>query len=170
MAPEPGFLKCGADPKAKAFFDADTGEWFTRAQLSSRVTAFADRLRFPAKALGFHFALNDGDSLVAYLAAIEAGHAVVMLNPELDAVLKSRLIALFRPDFVIAPISHPPEGIRPDGPEYSVSTSPHAGPTAVALLRAATVSYPPRSHAIDIDLRVDGISQAGPPLMAKSGE
>ena len=65
MAPEPGFLKCGADPKAKAFFDADTGEWFTRAQLSSRVTAFADRLRFPAKALGFHFALNDGDSLIA---------------------------------------------------------------------------------------------------------
>jgi len=145
LAPEPGFLRWVADPKAKAFFDADTGEWFTRAQLSCRVTAFADRLRFPAKALGFHFAFNDGDSLIAYLAAIEAGHAVVMLNPELDAVLKSRLIALFRPDFIIAPISHPPEGIQPDGPEYSVSTSPHAGQL---LLR----SREPQRYRIHPDL------------------
>ena len=126
LAPERGFLKSGCDPGSKAFLDADTGEWFTRAQLSSRVTAFADLLRFPAKALGFHFAFNDGDSLIAYLAAIEAGHAVVMLNPELDAGLKSGLIARFRPDFIVAPQSHAPES-PPEGPAYSMAPSPHPG-------------------------------------------
>src|SRR6266581_2589936 len=124
--PEPGFLHSGVNPGAKAFLDADTGAWFTHAQLFSRVTAFANSLQFPAKALGFHFAFNDADSLIAYLAAVEAGHAVVMLNPELDAGLKSRLIGLFRPDFIIAPISHPPKGSRRDGPEYSIAASPHA--------------------------------------------
>jgi acyl-CoA synthetase (AMP-forming)/AMP-acid ligase II len=160
--PEPGFLHSGGEPGAKAFLDADTGAWFTRAQLASRVTAFAGRLRFPAKALGFHFAFNDGDSLIAYLAAIEAGHAVVMLNPELDPSLKSRLIGLFRPDFIIAPISHPPEGIRPDGPEYSIATSPHA---SQLLLR----SQEPQQYPIhpDLTLLISTSGSTGSPKLVR---
>src|ERR1022692_2834614 len=104
--PEAGFLKVsGHDPDARALFDANTGEWFTRAELTRRVTDFAGRLRFPRKALGFLFAFNDSESLIAYQAAIQAGHAVAMLNPELDEVLSARLISLFQPDFIIAPKS-----------------------------------------------------------------
>jgi acyl-CoA synthetase (AMP-forming)/AMP-acid ligase II len=160
--PEPWFLHSGVDPGAKAFLDADAGEWLTRAQLCSRVTAFASRLQFPAKALGFHFAFNDGDSLIAYLAAIEAGHAVVMLNPELDAGLKSRLIALFRPDFIIAPISHPPEGIRPNGPEYSIAASPHA---SQLLLR----SQEPQPYPIhpDLTLLISTSGSTGSPKLVR---
>ena len=160
--PEPGFLHSAGDPGAKAFLNADTGAWFTRAQLASRVTAFAGRLQFPAKALGFHFALNDGDSLIAYLAAIEAGHAVVMLNPELDASLKSRLIGLFRPDFIIAPISHPPEAIRPAGPEYSIATSPHA---SQLLLR----SQEPQEYPIhpDLTLLISTSGSTGSPKLVR---
>ena len=94
--PETGFLKAsGHSPDARAVFDANTGEWFTRAELTRRVTDFAGRLRFPRKAFGFLFALNNSESLIAYLAAIQAGHAVAMLNPALDEVLSARLISLF---------------------------------------------------------------------------
>ncbi len=165
---EPGFpkslLRFGGDPAAKAFFDANTGEWFSRAQLSSRVAAFAGCLQFPAKALGFHFPFNDGDSLIAYLAAIEAGHAIVMLNPELDAGLKSQLIALFRPDFIIAPVSHPPEneGVCCQAPEYSISASPHAGQL---LLR----SCEPQGHKIhpELTLLISTSGSTGSPKLVR---
>src|SRR5258705_379939 len=92
--PEFGFFKSAhQDPDSRAFLDANTGEWFTRAQLSRLVTAFADRLRFSQKALGFHFGFNDCAGLIAYLGAIESGHAIVTLDPELDSAFKSKLIA-----------------------------------------------------------------------------
>src|SRR6202035_2551905 len=90
---ERGFLGSSAcDPRARCVFDGDARRWFTRGELQNHVAAFAEMITFSHKALGFLFALNDVDSLVAYLAAIEAGHAIVMLNPELDCRLKSKLI------------------------------------------------------------------------------
>src|ERR1700722_5750562 len=113
---ERGFLGCSAyDPQARCVFDGDARRWFTRGQLHNQVAAFTEKLTFSHKALGFLFALNDIDSLVAYLAAIEAGHAIVMLNPELDCRLKSKLIYLFQPDFILAPATHAPE----TNPDYS---------------------------------------------------
>jgi acyl-CoA synthetase (AMP-forming)/AMP-acid ligase II len=105
---ETGFLKTpGHCPDARAVFDGNTGEWFTRAQLACRVSEFAGRLQFPRKALGFLFAFNDSESLIAYLAAVQAGHAVAMLNPELDEAFRAKLTSRFRPDFIVAPKSHP---------------------------------------------------------------
>jgi hypothetical protein len=49
--------------------------------------SFSDKLPFTRKALGFVFALNDAASLIAYLGSIESGHAVAMLDPELDSPL-----------------------------------------------------------------------------------
>jgi acyl-CoA synthetase (AMP-forming)/AMP-acid ligase II len=108
--PEASFLKAsGHSADSRAVFDGNTGEWFTRAHLTSRVADFAGRLQFPRKALGFLFPFNDSEGLIAYLAAMEAGHAVAMLNPELDEALSARLMARFRPDFIIAPKAHVPE-------------------------------------------------------------
>src|ERR1039458_2414889 len=101
--PDAGFLRTSChDPAAKTVFDGNAEEWFTRAQLTAHVADVADRLQFPRKALGVLFAWSDFPSLVAYLAAIQAGHAVAMLNPELDAALKARLISRFQPDFIVA--------------------------------------------------------------------
>src|SRR5215213_5283138 len=101
--PDFGFFQSSPrDPNSKGFFDTGTGEWLTRGQLSLLVTAFAERLRFPKKAIGFHFGFNDTAGLIAYLGAIESGHAIVTLDPELDPGLKAKLIALFEPDFLIA--------------------------------------------------------------------
>ena len=90
--PDRGFLQ-GADPNpgARTVFDGNTGQWLTRTELTRRVTDFAARLEFPRKALGFVFAYNDAESLIAYLAALQAGHAVAPLNPQLDEAFSARL-------------------------------------------------------------------------------
>jgi len=102
--PDAGFLKdAGHDPASPAVFDGNTGEWLTRGELTRRVKDAAARLAFPGKALVLLFAANDVESLVAYLAALQAGHAVAMLNPDLDDALRARLISIFQPDFIAAP-------------------------------------------------------------------
>jgi long-chain acyl-CoA synthetase len=100
--PDAGFLEdIGHDAASPAVFDGNTGQWLTRAALTRRVTEFAARLAFPRKALVFLFASNDVESLVAYLAAHQARHAVAMLNPELDEALSKKLTSLFQPDFIV---------------------------------------------------------------------
>jgi hypothetical protein len=60
------------DPSSTAYLDANTGEWYTFAQFSGQVTAFAQRLRVSQKAIGFHFGYNDSAGLIAYLGVIES--------------------------------------------------------------------------------------------------
>ena len=134
--PEPGFLKnSSCDPGAPAVYDATSHQWFTRAHLSARLEAFAATLNFRQKALGFCFVFNDVESLIAYQAAIAVGHAIVMLNPEMDGALKTRLIARFQPDFIVAPQSHPPECIWLQNGAYSITATPHP---RQLLLRASS--------------------------------
>jgi long-chain acyl-CoA synthetase len=154
---ERGFLGSSAcDPRARCVFDGDARRWFTRGELQNHVAAFAEMITFSHKALGFLFALNDVDSLVAYLAAIEAGHAIVMLNPELDCRLKSKLIDLFHPDFIIAPAAQAPETI----PDYS--TREVGGQI---ILRALE----PHRHAIhpDLTLLISTSGTTGSPKLVR---
>src|SRR5215831_2984871 len=141
---EAGFLKASThDPDSRAVFEGNTGQWLTRRHIAGRVAAFVERLQFSRKALGFHFAFDDAAGVIGYLAAVEAGHAVVMLNPEMDGAMKERLIALFQPDFLIAPASHPLEA----GLDYSVTGTTEA---AQLLYRARE----PHRHAVHPELTV----------------
>jgi len=99
------FIASDHDPSSKAVWDADSERWFTRAELTRCMRSFSEKLPFTRKSLGFVFAFNDAASLIAYLGSIESGHAVAMLDPELDPAFASRLIRRFQPDFIVAPVS-----------------------------------------------------------------
>lgn len=161
--PEAGFLAASdCSPDARTVYDGNTGEWFTRAQLAGCVADFARQLRFPRKALGFLFACNDSESLIAYLAAIEAGHAVVMLNPELDEVFRARLVSLFQPDFIVAPRSLPPMSVWPDNGAYRGVESPHPG--QLLLRSVAPNRYP--IHP-DLTLLISTSGSTGSPKLVR---
>lgn len=84
-----------------ALVQAESGEGWTYAELAQRVEALRQSFAGSAHGLVFHFCANDLTSVAWYLAAIEAGQAVALLNPRLDEGLKENLFALYRPDWVV---------------------------------------------------------------------
>jgi acyl-coenzyme A synthetase/AMP-(fatty) acid ligase len=79
--------------------EAGSGVALTYADLDREVRrvgdAFAD-----SPSLVFHFAANDLDSVVTFLAARTAGHAVALLDPALRPEFVERLVSRYEPDHV----------------------------------------------------------------------
>jgi acyl-coenzyme A synthetase/AMP-(fatty) acid ligase len=82
-----------------ALFDAAQARWYTYGELRSEVAGMAESLRGP-KALAFCFCRNNIASVVWYLAAVEAGHAVALLDDGLTPEFKTRLIELYDPELI----------------------------------------------------------------------
>ena len=109
-------LGAGADDGI-ALLDADGGEAIRYAELEERVSAAADRLRSEAAGgLLFLAATNTAPSIVLYLACLEAGCPVALLDAGAPERL-APLLAAYAPAGVLLPREeNPPEGLRP-GPE-----------------------------------------------------
>ncbi len=87
-----------------ALIDGATDVFWSYGELSDEVSRRRDSLADPQKRLLFLFCRNDLPSVAWYLAAVEAGHAVALLNDQIDAQLAANLISLYRPDWVLAPM------------------------------------------------------------------
>src|SRR5580658_4233002 len=85
-----------------ALIDGATDVFWSYGELSDEVSRRRDSLADPQKRLLFLFCRNDLPSVASYLAALEAGHAVALLNDQMDAQLAANLISLYRPDWVLA--------------------------------------------------------------------
>jgi len=88
-----------------AIYDAALRKWCTYGELRERVARLAESLARPQKALSFCFCRNDLASVTWYLAALEAGHAVALLDEGLAAEFKARLISDYTPDFILTSVS-----------------------------------------------------------------
>lgn len=94
----------------------DRGEWWTYGRLSEEVSRWTDLLQSPTKCLLFCFAQNDVPTVCCYLGAIEAGHAVALLDAKLAAEFRERLVALYEPEFIFGS-SAPPNYIPQSEPQ-----------------------------------------------------
>ncbi len=95
----------GTDPAydaRPALLDAATGLRCSYAALRRRVAQLASTLAGEdAKRLVFLFCRNDEPTVVAYLAAVEAGHAVALLDGSLRCELTASLLERYRPELVL---------------------------------------------------------------------
>ncbi|MGH9680256.1 MAG: AMP-binding protein, partial [Candidatus Acidiferrales bacterium] len=90
---------------AHALYDAALGKWCTYGELRDLVARLAAALDYPRKALAFCFTRNDLASVAWYLAAVEAGHAVALLDEGLTAEFKAGLISTYSPDFILTSVA-----------------------------------------------------------------
>jgi len=89
---------------APAIHDGVSGKWSTYGELRALVERLALSLQYPQKALAFCFCRNDLASVAWYLAALEAGHAVALLDEGLSMEFKAGLISSYAPDFVLTSV------------------------------------------------------------------
>lgn len=93
------WLRLPASDQA-ALIEAETEQVLSYAALRRAIDEAGARLWAPQKSLLFLFARNDLASVVAYLAALARGHAVALLDADLNPTLRRPLLERYRPHFV----------------------------------------------------------------------
>lgn len=100
MFPSPfGFLDHPTD--APVLVDATDDRIWTQDELSASVRNFSERLQSDRRELVFCMCGQDVASVIGYLGAVRAGHAVALLAAAAPAHLTEALIERYRPAFVV---------------------------------------------------------------------
>jgi acyl-coenzyme A synthetase/AMP-(fatty) acid ligase len=89
-------------PDAPALVDAAGGDVWSYARLRATVRDTAGRLARPRKSLVFCLCRNDPPTVIGYLAAVEAGHAVILLDSAVREDVLSDLLDRYSPEIVLA--------------------------------------------------------------------
>lgn len=135
------------DPQP-AFFDAATGRRWTYGELRGEVERLGGAFsRLGEKRLGFLLCRNDAASLTAYLAALQAQHAVALISAQQPYELLERLAERYRPDWIVTPnMLQPPQGYGRDGGSLLVlqaaDTEPIHADLALLLSTSGTTGSP----------------------------
>src|SRR3989442_6910892 len=87
---------------APALHDAESGQWLSYGQLHEVVAQLAASLVAGRKQLVVVLCRNDLATVIGYLASLEAGHAVALLDAGLDATLFASLDEAYQPDLLLA--------------------------------------------------------------------
>ena len=165
-----------ADSQAPALYEARSQTRLSYGDLRAKVAQFEADL--PSQnALVFLFCRNDLATAISYLAAVQRGHAVTLLDAGLNPELRETLIERYRPELVIghgelagyAPSGRSSVLIRssagtepPPHPELSVllSTSGSTGSPKLVRLSRAAVEANARGicSALELDARERPIS------------
>lgn len=106
-----------------ALVDSPSGTRLSYAGLTARVVVAAEALAAPRKELHFVLGTREISTVVAYLASIEAGHAVAWIDSSLRSAAFERLVHAYRPERVLAgcrAACHP-------GAEYQAEHDPRLG-------------------------------------------
>ncbi len=109
-----------------ALYDPSRHDWWSYSALTSAVEPLAQRFASIPKSLIFNFCRNDFRSVSVYLAALESGQPVALLDDNLRDELKQHLLDLYRPEFVSAS-SAPHDAVAEFAPGLWRTSSPFGG-------------------------------------------
>ena len=152
-----------------ALIDASTGRSWTHAELSQEVEATARRLEGARSVVLCRAALTPG-SVVGYLGALAAGHAVALVDDALDPDALDEIVRRYEPRFVLTPDGVAQELDVPDGPEphpdlaLLLSTSGTTGSPKLVRLSANALLANARAIATYLELDADERAIASLPL------
>ncbi len=119
--------------------EAAAGRVWTQDELAAAVNAVADRLATNGAELVFCLCGWNAASIIGYLGALRAGHAVALLDADVPAELTAALVARYGPAFVLGPES----GERPVIHRRADATGPPiAGELAVLLSTSGSTGSP----------------------------
>lgn len=119
--------------------EAAAGRVWTQDELADAVSLVAERLATHGRELVFCLCGPTAASIIGYLGALRAGHAVALLDANAPAELIAALIGRYRPAFVVGPES----GERPAVHRQADATGPRiAGELAVLLSTSGTTGSP----------------------------
>ena len=135
------FLLNQADPQSIALYDSVQSQQISYAALCSLVDQLRSQFNSGLKYLVFHFGRNDLTSLAWYLAAVDAGLAVALLDEALAPALKQQLIALYEPEWIV--YSNPATQFGSIDEEYALHESNVPGAYALTRKRPGNESLHP---------------------------
>ena len=116
------FWTVGHSADAPAVVDARSGEGWSYESLRRDADRFAGALpELGRKSLGAILAQNSYNCLVAYLAALNAGSAVILLDGSLNAELRGEFLSSYRPDWIFS--TNATDGLQ----GYKNSSADHPG-------------------------------------------
>ena len=92
-----------ADLASRVVFDSSTARWWSRLELRQAVEGFASRICEARGGLTFLLCRNTAPVLASYLAAVEAGCAVHLLDARTPPATLAALLDRYRPELVLAP-------------------------------------------------------------------
>jgi long-chain acyl-CoA synthetase len=125
--------------EASVLVDAGARRVWTQDELASVVNSFAETLLTGKRELVFCLCSSNVASVVGYLSAVRAGHAVALLDDAAPAELTEALIDRYLPTFVV----HSGDGQTPGVRRRSGPTGPGlANELAVLLSTSGTTGSP----------------------------
>jgi acyl-CoA synthetase (AMP-forming)/AMP-acid ligase II len=119
--------------------DAATGRVWSQDELADAVHGVAEHMVTDERELVFAMCGRDAASIIGYLAALWAGHAVALLDADAPSELTEALVGRYRPSFVVRPEC----GERPRVHRRTGATGPRvASELAVLLSTSGTTGSP----------------------------
>jgi acyl-CoA synthetase (AMP-forming)/AMP-acid ligase II len=151
-----------------ALIDGETGVAWTRERLASVVGAVAGTLRSDRKELVFCACDRDVGSVVGYLAAVAAGHAVALTDRNLHEDLAAALVERYQPRFMLeadgaevrSTRRNAPAGAPPIDPELTVLLSTSGTTGSPRFVRLARRNLEANAASIAEYLEIDARERA----------
>jgi acyl-CoA synthetase (AMP-forming)/AMP-acid ligase II len=166
----------GTEDDRPALFEAASGTRLSYWQLRQQVVAqIPEVAASEAKSLVFLFCRNDLSTVITYIAAVESGQAVTLLDANLNSELRDALIERYRPELVagcgenlVGYEASPPtesgltlqrrradESGPPLHPELAVLLSTSGSTGSPKLVRLTQAAVEANADSIRIALRID---------------